>query len=104
MCPNVPGTEQGEMDVHTQSKEQEIFPTWLILLLSSCAQKHTRAGSRLVRGGREVWQGWMFHQYLVISAPSLTLTSWGSRQWLLVPFPETSVSWNGIFPPQPTQN
>lgn len=64
MCPNIPGpgTEQGEMDVHSQTKEQEIFPTWLILLLSFCAQKHTRAGTRLIRRGREVWQRWMFHQ------------------------------------------
>lgn len=57
-----PGTEQGEMDVHIQPKEQEIFPTRFILLLSLCAQKHTRAGTRLVRGGREAWQGWMLPQ------------------------------------------
>lgn len=70
---------------------------------SFCAQKHARAGTRLVRGGREVWQGWMLHQ-VSPAAPSLNLTSWGSRQWLLVPFPKTSGSWNGMFPPQPTQN
>lgn len=68
-----------------------------------CAQKRTRAGTRLVRGGREVWQRWMLHQ-VSHAAPALNVTSWGSRQWLLVPFPETSVSWKGMFPPWPTQN
>lgn len=74
-----------------------------LLYCGFCAQKHARVGTRLVRGGREVWQRWMLHQ-TSRAAPSLNLMSWGSRQWLLVPFPETSVSWNGMFPPQPTQN
>lgn len=50
---------------------------------SFCAQKHSKGWHRLVRGGREVWQGWMLHQ-ASRAAPALNLTSWGSRQWLLV--------------------
>lgn len=95
-----PGAEQGDMDVHTQTKEQEIFPAWLILLQPLCPE--TRQGwhqiSQRRKGGLA---GMMLHQ-VSPAAPSLNLTSWGSRQWLLVPFPKTSVSWNGMLPPQPT--
>lgn len=70
------------MDVHTQTKEQEVFPAWLTLLQLLCPET-LQGWHRLVRGGREVWQGWMLHQ-ASRAAPALNLTSWGSRQWLLV--------------------
>lgn len=68
------------MDVHTQTKEQEIFPAWIILLQLLCPE--TRKGwhqiSQRRKGGLA---GMMLHQ-VSPAAPSLTLTSWGSRQWI----------------------